>query len=562
MNRTMTFSFSLASFRAAIKRFSKKEQAVFIALLLGAMISLLFLIRALDARYAALAPLKSGTFREGVVGSPRFINPLVAISDTDRDMVNLIYAGLMRADGSGGFEPELAASYEISPDGLAYTFRLRDNLIWHDNHPLTSDDVIFTIEQARNPALRSPLRAQWEGVVIEKIDDRALRFTLSKPYAPFLAAATLGILPKHLWQNVTSQEFTLSLLNRTPIGAGPYRVSSFREEKEKGIRSYTLKAFSGYALGTPFISRVMVMIYANEEEMRRAFRNGEIDAFGAISPLSLDGADARVIRVPLPRLVGIFFNQEKNEILASLSIRRALWHAIDSERIAAEALGGEASLIASPLPHRPASAHPFAYDRNRAKTIIEEERAKNKKLPPLAFRLATAANPQLVAVASLIKEMWENAGFTVELHIFDVSDLERNVIRPRDYDALLFGQVIGYYPDPYAFWHSSQRLDPGLNIAHYSNIKVDKLLEEARNTVDPAEQETLYNSFIKIILNDVPAIFLYRPVYVYVMPSAIKGVTIELINSPSGRFEQIEQWYLQEERRWPALPNIFNNFIL
>ena len=560
----MAFSFSPTSLRAILSNFSKKEQIYFILFIFAAMISLLILLRALDERYADISPLAGGTFREGVVGSPRFINPLLALSDTDHDLVNLVYAGLMRHDGAGGFEPELAESYEISPDGLTYTFRLRENLVWHDSKPLTVEDILFTIERARNPAIRSHLRAQWEGIVAEKIDERTVQFTLSKPYAPFLAATTLDILPKHLWNNVTPQEFTLSSLNRSPVGAGPYRVASFKEEKEKGIRSYTLKAFSRYALADPLIKRVVISIYSNEEELRSAFRDGEVDAFGVISPARpLDLAtQSRLLRIPLPRLVGVFFNAEKNTLLASHALRQALWHATDSERIAREALGGEASLISSPLPHQQEKERLLAYDLARAKKIIEQERGKNKKLPPLSLRLATAANPQLTSVASLLKEMWEEAGFSVELQIFDVADLERNVIRPRDYDALLFGQVVGYYPDPYAFWHSSQRADPGLNIANYSNINVDKLLEEARATVDPKKQEALYDSFIKLLSDDLPAIFLYRPVYVYAIPKIMKGVSLNLINLPTGRFEQVEQWYLQEERTWDFLPNLLNKFIL
>lgn len=560
----MAFYTSPLSLRAILKRFSKKEQLIFVILLFVAMISLLLLARALDERHASLTPLAGGTFREGVVGSPRFINPLLAISDTDRDLVNLIYAGLMRADGAGGFEPELVESYEISPDGLTYTFHLRNNLVWHDGKPLTSDDVLFTIERARNPAIRSPLRAQWEGVTIEKIDEYSMRFTVSKPYAPFLAATTLGILPKHLWDNVTVQEFTLSSLNRSPIGAGPYRVASFKEGKEQGIGSYTLKTFSHYARSTPFMSRVVIAVYPNEDELRFAFRRDEIDAFGVISPAKPfdDFLSSRVMRIPLPRLVGIFFNQEKNKLFSSRPIRQALLHATDKERIVRQALGGEVLIIGSPLPRHQEKESPLAYDPAQAKKIIEQEKERNKKLPPLSFRLATAANPQLISVASLVKEMWEEAGFSVELQIFDVADLERNIIRPRDYDALLFGQVVGYYPDPYAFWHSSQRADPGLNISNYSNINVDKLLEEARGAINPTKQEALYDSFIKLIADDLPAIFLYRPVYVYAIPQTIKGISLELIDLPAGRFERVEQWHLQEERTWNFLPNFLNKFIL
>lgn len=543
-------------------RFSKKEQILFVALLVIAMLSSLFLLRLFDERYAAPAALSGGTLREGVVGSPRFINPLLAISDTDRDLVNLIYAGLMRPDGKGGFEPELAASYDISDDGLRYTFHLRENLIWHDGKPLTSDDILFTIKSVREPALRSPIRAQWEGIQIERLDDRTIQFILTKPYAPFLAATTLGILPQHLWNNFSPQEFTISSLNRSPIGAGPYRVDSLKEQTGGGIRSLTLKTFSDYALGKPFIKRMIVHIYPNENELRTAYQQGEIDAMGMISPTTplTPPASARIARLPLPRLIGVFFNPDHNKLLDSLAIRTALWHATDTDRIINEALGGEGAPLASPLPHVMHDKKIPAYDLEQARAMLAKEQ-DDKESPP-AILLVTAANPQLSAVAALLKEMWEQAGFQVELQIFEVADLERNVIRPREYDALLFGQVIGYHPDPFAFWHSSQRADPGLNIANYSNIKADRLLEQARSAIEASEREIIYQSFVQELLRDLPAIFLYRPLYVYAAPARLHGIELELLDSPAGRFNAIEQWYLLTERRWPFLPNFFKNFIL
>jgi peptide/nickel transport system substrate-binding protein len=541
-------------------RLSKREQILFVALLFVAMISSLFLLRAFDERYAVLKPLRGGTLHEGVVGSPRFVNPLLAISDTDRDLVNIIYAGLMRPDGKGGFDLELAQSYEISEDGLRYTFHLRPNLVWHDGQPFKSDDVLFTIEWARDPALRSALRAQWEGVQIEKIDDLTISFVLTKPYAPFLAATTLGILPKHRWEHLSPQEFTLSPLNRSPIGMGPYHVTSFKEQGEGGIRSYTLKAFSDYALGKPFINRVFIDIYANEETLRVAYAQKDIDTMGIISPTDPIPlrTSSRFVRLPLPRLVGVFFNPDQNEFLKSHALRAALWQATDIERIITEALGGEATPLSSPLPHLVTETKPPAFNPEKARDALAD--FDEKDIP--TFRLATAANPQLIAVAHLLKEMWEEVGFQVEIQIFEVADLERNVIRPREYDALLFGYVVGYRPDPFAFWHSSQRNDPGLNIANYSNATVDRLLEETRSTVDREKQEKIYQAFATEILNDLPAIFLYRPVYVYALPTRLQGVNLELLDLPAGRFGAIEQWYLNVERQWNFLPNFLKNFIL
>ncbi|MEK7480563.1 MAG: ABC transporter substrate-binding protein [Patescibacteria group bacterium] len=543
--------------------FSKKEQFLFVLFAFAAMVSSLVLLRFFDERYATLAPLGGGTLREGVVGSPRFINPLLAISDTDRDLVNLIYAGLMRPDGQGGFEPELAESYEISEDGLRYTFHLKKNLLWHDGKFFGSDDVLFTIGWVRDPALRSPLRAQWEGVRVEKIDEYTITVALDKPYAPFIGATTLGILPKHRWEHLTPQEFTVTPLNRSPIGMGPYRVASFEEQGEGGIRSYTLKAFSEYALGKPYINRVIIEIFPNEEELRAAYQNETIDAMGIISPSFplAPRASSHFMHFPLPRLVGVFFNPAHNELLDSFAIREALWHATDTERIINEALGGQATSITSPLPYVVPKKQMPTYDPQKARQAIVSNKDYDEENPPI-FQLVTAANPQLAAVAKLLKEMWEQAGVRVEVQIFEVTDLERNVIRPREYDALLFGQVVGYNPDPFAFWHSSQRTDPGLNIANYSNVKVDKILEEARSTNEAEKRDTLSQSFVDELLNDLPALFLYQPLYVYAAPTRLEGINTDLLDLPAGRFSNVEQWYVMTEHRWNFLPSFLKDFIL
>jgi peptide/nickel transport system substrate-binding protein len=207
----------------------------FAGLLVVSTVGLLFI---LEQSVVVPAPARGGSLQEGIIGSPRFINPVLALSDADRDLTALVYSGLMRATPEGSYAPDLASHFDLSEDGKVYTFYLRTEAIFHDGKPVTADDVVFTIQKTQDPALKSPMRANWDGVAVEAVDATTVRFTLKSPYAPFIENTTLGVLPKHLWGEVSDEEFPFSELNTSPVGSGPYRVRSV-ERSPGGIDSYT-----------------------------------------------------------------------------------------------------------------------------------------------------------------------------------------------------------------------------------------------------------------------------------------------------------------------------------
>ena len=174
-----------------------------------------------------LTPERGGVFREGVAGNPQYINPLLCHAhDIDRDLCSLLFRGLTRLDQQGQVVPDLAESWS-APDGLAYTFRLRENQFWHDGKPVTIDDVLFTIEMMQNPdsPILTDLAELWRSVAVERVDDRTVRFLLDQPYAPFLDFTTVGLLPKHIWQDVPPAELRDSPFNLHPVGNGPMQVA-------------------------------------------------------------------------------------------------------------------------------------------------------------------------------------------------------------------------------------------------------------------------------------------------------------------------------------------------
>lgn len=512
----------------------------------------------LEQSVLVAVPAYGGTLTEGAVGSPRFVNPLLALSDADRDLTALTYAGLMGEDGNGNLVPILAEEYTVSDDGKTYTFTLRSNAVFSDGIAVTADDVVFTVGKAQDPALKSPEYANWNGVTVTAIDPHTVEFRLAKSYAPFLENTTLGILPAHLWRGVSDEEFPFSTLMTEPIGAGPFVVSRVVRNASGIIKEYDLTAHKKYAPGRPHLSGITFIYYPEESDLQKALAAGTID-----SAYGLPNADA--LRAPYSRVFGVFFNASENPAFSHLEVRKALSIALNRNLIAQEVLGGFAVPLAGPVPPGSGITEtpiPDAENRtaNAAKILTDagwtydgENRTWKKGTETLSVTLRTSNVPELKAVAGAVRDDWETLGVPVSIELYEPGDLTQNVIRPRKYQALLFGMVIGRDRDLYAFWDSAQRNDPGLNIALYTNKAVDELLEKAREESDPATEKATLQKANDLIAADYPAAFTHAPSFLYVIPENLHGVTLPQIASPSDRFSGVATWYLRTEKIWPFL---------
>jgi peptide/nickel transport system substrate-binding protein len=490
--------------------------------------------------------------------SPRFINPVLAISDADRDLTALTFAGLMGVDGTGTVVPVVASGYTVSEDGKTYIFTIRPNATFSDGTPITAQDVVFTVQKAQDPALKSPQYADWSGVSATALDAHTVQFSLAKAYAPFLYDATLGILPSHLWHNISAEDFSFSTLNTHPVGAGPFVFSSLSTANGGTINGYTLKAFKGYALGRPYLNSIRFTFYSNQSDLATALSNGSVESgFGVAVP------GART--APYSRIFGVFWNPNQNALFARAEVREALSLAIDRDSIVKTSLVGYATAIMGPVPPGsgitetpvPSSENSIAdaaavlrkagwqYDAtNRVWTL------PSQKLT-LTITLKTSNVPELKAVADAIQNDWQKLGVATDVELYAPGDLSQNVIRPRQYDALLFGMVINRDEDLYAFWDSSQRSDPGLNIAEYNNHTVDTLLEDARANSDSTQHFIDLQKINDQISGDFAAAFVYAPDFLYSLPSTIHGVELPQIAEPSDRFASAAMWYRNTELVWP-----------
>lgn len=555
-------SFNISKERKLAKKIihtlSASEKIVLGVLVIIFAVSAIFLLRGVQNEFLVEVPDYGGSISEGVIGAPRFVNPILATLNADTDLTALTYSGLLRALPEGGLIPDIAEDYTISEDGLIYTFRIRNDAYFHDGIPVRAEDIEFTVLYAQDQTIKSPKRANWDGVQIVVVNEKEIQFILNQPYAPFLENTTLGILPKHIWKNVDLDQFAFSQFNIEPVGSGPYKVASIKRNSSGVPEKYILKSFDKYTLGEPFISKIEIRFYNNEEDLLNSYKRGFVQNINSISPENLDTlGKINIEQTPLPRIFGVFFNQNQATIFAKREVRRALDLSLNKDRIVESILAGYGTVINSPLPPNVAKNNDSEYSIEKATLILEEngwekdeEGIWAKKDTRLTFSLSTSNTPELKAVANIIEEEWENFGVLVDLQIFEPGALNQNVIRPRRYDALLFGEIVGRELDLYAFWHSSQMNDPGLNIALYANITADKLLEDARKISDREERLEKYSLFEDEIHTDSPSVFLYSPDFIYIFNKNIKGMNIGSFTVPAERFLNIHNWYIETNKIW------------
>ena len=642
------------------KVLNKKEKIIFLFFLILMLTSGIYLINFYYSKYTKIFPTKGGKYVEGIVGRPMYINPLFSFfSEVDAVLVELTFSGLLKYGENGKLEKDLVKDYQILEDGKVFEFELKENIFWQDGKPITADDVIFTIESIKNPAVKSPLRVSWIGVEAEKVSETKVRFKLKEPSAIFLENCTVKIIPKHIWEKIEPENFMFSSFNLNPVGSGPYKVAGVFLNKEGNITSLDLIENSYYHGKKPYIPKISFRFFSKEDEIISAFNSGLIDGFSVNNPKILQKISLpfNLYTFKSPKYFAIFLNQKVNTIFEEKKVREALNYATDREELVKEVLLNQGEVVFSPFPLDPYNTKnpkkEMDFDPQKAIFLLEEAKfllqedgkrmkivkkeptfqikndlffgAKGREveelqkclakdpeiwpegeitgyfgkktreavmkfqqkykeellLPfglkeptgkvtgetkkklneicfpseeekiPLSFVLLTGDDEILRKTAEILKKQWEKVGFSVEIKSVDLATLKRESFRKKDYEALLFGISFRFIPDPFAFWHSSQKGELGLNLANYSNREADKLLEEIRKDFDENQRKARLEEFQEILLEDLPTIFLFSENEIFVTSRKIKGIKDNVwILDSSKRFTQVENWFTKTKREF------------
>ncbi len=603
LDKKLVFSLSkkrLPSFRQLrhIKKYYTDRDLLIVRLCLAViLVSSIFLGARFYITHLETVPAVGGEYIEGVVGTPKYINPLYAnVSDVDDDLSSLIYSSLFKRNESGQLTEDLASHYEISPDNKSYIIKTRNDVKFHDGSTLTVDDVLFTFNAIKDAQYKSPLRASFVGVEIERIDDNTVKFILTEPYAAFLDLLTFGILPSKLWQHITPAAASLAELNLKPIGTGPYKFKSLIKDKLGNLKSYNLVSFEDYFNGQANVGQLTFKPFVNYTEMVSALNNNLIDGVSYLPDeykkevVAQDSLNLH--RLNHPQLTAIFFNLKSESPVKELGIRQALSYSLDKIKIVEELMGEDGNVIDGPILPDSFAYSPdikkYNYDIETAGKLLDEAgwkivaiseeeiikaeedlnsedekirlSAENKiaiglgnwrikDSQYLIMELTTVETSEYIKLAEKIAEAWEAVSIRTQIKLVPVGKIQNEVIRQRKYSILLYSEIVGFDPDPYAFWHSSQAEQGGLNIANYTNKEVDQLLEDARLTGDIEVRKEKYKKFQETIANDLPAIFIYNPIYIYAQSKKIKGFNITNISLPRDRFSDVKDWYIETGKK-------------
>ena len=525
---------------------------IFLSLIVLAISFFFAALVSFNYKFLVTVPTYGGEVREGIIGTPRFINPIFASSEQDKDLTALIFAGLTKRDESGGIVLDMAESIVESEDGLRYTATLKDTASFHDNEKVTADDILYTIGVVQNPLIKSPHRVEWEGVTVEKNSDNQITFILKKPFPLFMNTLSLGILPKHIWKNLTEDQMSLSDFNIHAIGSGPYAVKKIISES--GIpTTFTLHAHEHYTLGRPYIQTMVLYTYQNEKYLLKAFQDGDITRIHGISPekiIELGIATTSIKTSLLPRTFAVFFNPNKLSPLADKNVRLALLMATNKQAIVDQVLFQYGKVINHPYPFD-TNGELSEYNVEKARELLLESKTLKNASSTLEITLATANTDEMKKVAEMIKADWAKIGVTVSISIYDVSDLNQNIIKDREFQALLFGAITETPSDLYAFWHSSQRTYPGLNISNYVSKALDENLELLRSERNVETRALAYEAVRKEFIEEVPGIFLFAPLLIYINNDKnISPLPLYSYDNAS-RFMLIENWYRYTNNVWP-----------
>lgn len=508
-----------------------------------------------------------GVYVEGLVGTPIRFNPLLdEYNQVDRDVDRLVFSRMIRFDSLGNPQPELAESFGVAVTGDIFNIQLRENALWHDGTPVTTADVLFTIELMRNGEMpvSADVRDLWNTVEVVAFDALNLQFRLTDAYVPFMDYLSFGILPKHIFEGKSAQEIINDPANLLPVGSGPYQVVDLRTSNGE-IVEVVLEAFEDYYMGIPNIEQVVLKYFDTSAEALESYQQGEILGIGSVSNDVLSEVLAEenlnIYSVPVPEMTMVLFNLGENGplFLDDSTVRQALVTGLNRSWMVNQALDGQGIVANSPV-MMGSWAHftdviTYDYNPEQAITMLrgdgyglatESSTVREKEGERLSFELVYPDQEQETTLAEMIREYWAEIGVEVTLVPVAPELLLTNYLEPGTYEAALVTLRLNDLPDPdpYSFWHQSS-ITLGQNYSKWDDRRASEYLELARVTADREERTRLYRNFQIHFSRELPAIPLYYKIYNYPIDQQVTGVQLGPLYDLADRFDHIYEWSLE-----------------
>lgn len=540
------------------RKFSWKKLSIWIivtAIIFGTM----FAWRQFFITHSTWVPSKGGIYTEATVGAIKNLNPLAPDTTLlDRDLHELIYAGLLRHNPLSGQIEDNLATFRVSESGKTYHLTLKQSATFSNGDPVTIEDVKFTFEKViQNPHFSNTvLRDAFEYISIDTVDEQTLAFNLPEPNVYFPGLLTTPILHSASFQEALIEEITDQSYpaNKHPIGAGPYELRNIVPENN-GLFRVFLGSNKHYFRGEPLIPQIVFYIYSSSEllQMEHPWPTGfsHLDSrdINTIIPTLFEEYTKR--EYVLPRFVGIFFNLDSKKSQDS-TLRKALQLSIDKERILAREIGWnriDSIFFFEGVEdwQEPGYAEARQLLRDNGYRLQEGEEFRTFDNKPLTLRIITSIAPPIYSryAQSLVRTWRTELGINLELEVLDPAEFQEE-LKTRNYDLALFGQNFSGNLDSLSTWHSSQSGD--LNLSNLTNPEVDFLIDEVRFSDSRSDLFALNQKLSEII----PAIVLATPQYYFLVDHDLLGFSKNFgkIRRHSERFEEVQQWHYFKKRDW------------
>ena len=498
-----------------------------------------------------------GTFTEAVAGIAGYLNPLFADEDNAREIDALVYQGLTQVGPDQQVQPLLAREIRLSADRLTYSILLRTDVRWADGLPFTAEDVRFTFSVLQDPGYTLPEAANWKGVVVKKVADDQVDFTLKSPSAGFLNSLRVGIIPQHLFPGDVATIPSSPYSGAKAIGTGPFIVDSI-----SGDRSVVTLRRNPYAAPAPHLDRFVFKGYSSLQDAVAAVAGGVADAVGGVLSAGeaklLDRTDISIHDMPTFSFTSVFLDLDpKRPYFSNPTVRRALSQAIDRKALVRDVLRGAGDPQATSLPpsewaYSAAAGERVQYDPGAAEraldgagwTVSAQDLYRSQGGVDFIVELVVADAYPYRDVARVLQRQLATVGVGVRVNIVPAGQLVTKYLGARTYQMALANLDNGPDPDQFSFWHSSEKAYP-LNFSDLpSQSFIDKDLEDGRAAVASKDRIAAYGELQDLLVDATPALFLYSPHYQYAVNRRVGGVHANPVIDAVDRFQYVTDWFV------------------
>lgn len=464
---------------------------------------------------------------------PSILTNALTTDGTIYTVTSKVFDGLLSYNDKRQPVPRLATDWQVSADGLVYTFNLRPGVTWHDGQPFSSDDVAFTLENiwrkfnSRGITTFAPVSEVQTPTPLQVV------LTLSTP-APYLLAALSStdaqVLPKHLYAGTNP---LTNPYNIKPVGTGPFKF----ERWDRGVSINLVRNAQYWDTGKPHLDAVIFRIIPDLTAASAALETQAVQlASVALSNVKrlrgISQLQVSEISAPYsPGLVGLEFNLEKT-LFQDLRVRQAFAHAIDRDFVVKNIYFGFAQPAYSTIPPGMSDFYNdnvprYPFDLKKAEELLEEA-GLVKDANGVRLTVFNDPNPasETLQIAHYLRSNLAKIGVKLVIRSQDFPEYVNRVYTRRDFDTTLISATAG--PDPVMgtqrFYYSSN-FKPGIafsNGARYANKRVDELLDLGQSEVDPLKRKAWYDEFQQIVLTDLPKIPIVSPTVVVVTQKQLK----------------------------------------